>query len=297
MKKIIAVALLLLPAPAAATGMAVQSVAPTDDRTIYPTFGVHNPPQYSPCAAPDCLNRRGPGEPSDPLYPESWVSDWIMYRVFRNYETFPPPYSSPPEGLSPDDYEVSQGTTYYDATYRNDSHPGVGAMMEHYVRRCLPIFPIDNHFTCSFISLGDTAWFLTYPEDRPADMPPCCLFSELNHPPRRDFVKHLPYSPADSARVKDVQAYSLTTPGPDGPILFGYAFEGSYRADAEHPEAGSYRHPQSFYFSGDTNDPPQAPIVSQNYTNFSAAKPDPAQTWDQIGQYCSGTVPKCELFR
>ena len=35
-------------------------------------------------------------------------------------------------------------------------------MIEFYKDRCLPIFPIDNQFTCAFISLGKTAYFLTF---------------------------------------------------------------------------------------------------------------------------------------
>lgn len=49
-------------------------------------------------------------------------------------------------------------------------------MMEFYDKRCLPIFPMSNYFTCAFISLGDKAYFLTY-ADRPEKMPPCCRFS------------------------------------------------------------------------------------------------------------------------
>jgi hypothetical protein len=41
------------------------SAALTAAPPVYPTYGVHNPAQYSPCAAPDCLYGRGPGEPSD----------------------------------------------------------------------------------------------------------------------------------------------------------------------------------------------------------------------------------------
>lgn len=266
---------------------------------IYPTFGIHNPPQYSPCpkTALDCLNRRMEGVPSDPLYPQFWTSDWIMYRVFDGYQDNPPPYTSPPSTLRPDQYEVSEGTTYYDSTYQADAYPDSGAMMEYYKKRCLPIFPIDNKFSCAFISLGKTAYFLTYPEDRPQNMPACCLFSPENHPPRRDFVKHLPYSAPDSARIDDIQAYSLTTPGPDGsPILFGYAFESQYRTDPDMAEQQAYRHPYAFYFSGSPESPPDAPIVTQNYTNFSALKPDPASTWELVGQMCTGDIPDCELF-
>ncbi|HEX2255960.1 MAG TPA: hypothetical protein VHG92_04510 [Afifellaceae bacterium] len=299
---LLAIAVLSAPGAALGTGLVAGEVGPSAtaevEGPVYPTFGVHNPPKYTPdCAAPDCLVRRGPDAPSDPLLPLQWVSDWIMYRVFNRYEEVPPPYSSPPSGLTEDtDYAVTRGATYYDATYSDEN--GIGAMMEYYDGYCLPIFPIDSNFTCAFISLGNIAYFLTYERDRPADMPPCCRFSNLNHPPRRDFVKHLPYSAIDSARIPDVQAYSLTTPGPGGaPILFGYAFESKYRTDPDAPEAGAYRHPQSFYFSGSPTSPPDAPIVSQNYVNFSARAPDPRETWELVHRQCVGEIPWCDLFK
>ena len=262
---------------------------------IYPTFGVHNPPQYSPCppTGKDCLHRRTEGQPSDPLWPQQWVSDWTMYRVFDGYKDNPPPYTSPPSTLTPDQYEVSQGWTAYDSTYQIDKYPDAGAMMEHYEKRCLPIFPIDNQFSCAFVSLGKTAYFLTYEQDRPKDMPPCCLFSPENHPPRRDFVKHLPYSPQDSARLDNIQAYALST----GPILFGFAAHSDYTTDADVPHQPAYRHPQSFYFSGSPETPPNAPIVSQNYSGFSARAPDPTTTWDLVAKMCTAQpLPDCQLF-
>ena len=82
-------------------------------------------------------------------------------------------------------------------------------MMELYDEWTLPIFPIDNHFSSAFISFGEKAYFLTFEKDRPKGMPPICLFSELNHPPSRDFIKHLPYSLSDSQRLGGkVQGYS-----------------------------------------------------------------------------------------
>ena len=36
--------------------MSQKSADPTP---VYPTYGVHNPPHYSPCASPDCLYARG----------------------------------------------------------------------------------------------------------------------------------------------------------------------------------------------------------------------------------------------
>lgn len=279
---------------------------------VYATYGVHNDPSASPCQARDCTYRRGAGEPSDPAYPEYWVSDWTMYRVYgANWRDFPPPYrGSPPAALADGaDYETSYGTTYYDSTWSGAS--GQGAMMEHYEKRCLPIFPISNDYTCSFISLGDAAFFVTYEGDRPAGMPPVCAFSKFNHPPRRDFIKHLPYSRGDSSAIgAGGQGYSfwikaaggaVTQSGvrpvpaydPDDPqILFGYGFQ----------ERGGTQLPQSFYFSGVAQLDGMkegeffAPFVSQNYTDFEVRKPDPARTWDRVAKLDIDDLPQCQLF-
>jgi hypothetical protein len=279
---------------------------------VYSTYGVHNPPADSPCANPTCVYVRQPGEPTDPRYPAFWSSNWHMYRVFHGYAQNPPPYDgAPPAALKAGvDYEVSDGATYYDSTWRGPS--GDGAMMEHYQKRCLPIFPISNHFTCSFISLGDVAFFVTYDEDRPSGMLPVCLFSPLNHPPRPDFIKHLPYSAGDSARLGNrVQGYSFWVDAAsgkpiqvgvapdrtsDGAIMFGYAFMRQLAPDLVDKSAAPYRHPQSFYFSGYPLAPADAPIVSQNYTDFAMRRPDPKKTWDLVNKLDPKTLPQCQLF-
>jgi hypothetical protein len=239
-----------------------------------------------------------------------------MYRVFKNYADNSPPYDGKPPSSLKDgvDYQTSYGATYYDSTWRGPNGEE-GAMMEHYEEWSLPIFPIDNHFTSSFISIGDTAYFLTYDKDRPKGIPPICLFSDLNHPPCRDFIKHLPYSPGDSQRLGGrVQGYSFwTNPAPDKPpiqtgaspdrtadraILFGYAFNSVWEPDAVDKSAAPYRHPHSFYFSGYPPSPPNAPIVSQNYTEFAMIRPDPAETWDLVAKFSGGKeIPSaCNLF-
>lgn len=277
---------------------AAQAEAGGNDAAVYATYGVHNPPSDSPCAPSDCIYKRGPGEPANPLYPEYWVADWTMYRVYKNYAEFPPPYDGmPPKGA---EYETSYGATYYDSTWKGES--GTGAMMEHYEKRCLPIFPISNQFTCSFISLGNTAFFVTYDEDRPEGMPPVCLFSNYNHPPRRDFIKHLPYSRSDSEQIgPNGQGYSFWVSAEngrpvqtgvkpdrtmDGNIMFGYGFA---------PKNGEML-PQSFYFSGYPLPPANAPIVSQNYTDFRVERPDPAKTWDKVSGLAPESLPLCQLF-
>jgi hypothetical protein len=293
------------------------SAAAQQPDNVYETYGAHNPPADSPgCANKDCIYHRAPGEPSNPHFPEYWTSDWIMYRVFNKFADYPPPYPGrPPEPLKEgEDYEVSHGATYYDSSWRGPG--GEGAMMEHYEKRCLPIFFFSNHYSCSFISLGDIAYFVTY-EDRPKDMPPVCLFSPRNHPPRRNFVEHLPYSLSDSERLnKNVQGYSFWVDAASGKpaqtgvspvktnendIMFGYAFEALARPDAVDHSEKPYRHPQSFYFSGAYNpscpkQPPQAPFVTQNYTNFAKVRPDPAKTWDLVKNLDPKTLPKCQLF-
>ena len=278
-----------------------------DQGAVYQTYGVHNEGTAPPCANDDCTYPRKEGEPANPVYPEYWVSDWTMYRVFNNYIDNPPPYQGkPPAALKPGtDYEASSGTTYYDSTWTGPG--GEGAMMEHYEKRCLPIFPISNDYTCSFISLGNTAFFVTY-DDRPDWMPEVCLFSKFNHPPRRDFIKHLPYVAADSTRIgTGGQGYSFWVSHMDGSImqagvvpdqtsnggiLFGYGFQAK----------GDAVLPQSFYFSGvpvlqnGGEMVPFAPIVSQNYTGFQPVQPDPAKTWDKVNTLDPATLPQCRLF-
>ena len=292
-----------------------SSSTQTPTAPIYPTYGVHNPPQYSPCAAPDCLYGRAPGEPSDPILPLYWSAKWKMYRVYNRYAEYPPPYDGvPPHPLKEGvDYEVSNGASYYDSTWVGPNGER-GAMMEYYEDRALPIFPGSNHYSCAYISLGDNAYFLTFEENRPATMVPVCLFSALNHPPMRDFIKHLPYSKGDSERLGSrVQGYSFWTSPEgnrppiqvgvspdrtkDGAVLFGYAFHSDWTEDrTSGAEPTLYRLPQSFYFSGWPADPPNAPIVSQNFYDFSFTKPDPATTWDLVAQLAKGQpIPVCRF--
>jgi hypothetical protein len=292
--------------------VAAPCVGAQQPSDVYATYGIHNSAANSPCTYPSCLYVRGPGEPTDPRYPDYWSSNWIMYRVFNGYVDNPPPYDgAPPPALKPGrHYEISRGTTYYDNTWRGPT--GEGAMMENYEDRCLPIFPISNHFSCSFISLGETAFFVTYDKDRPKGMPPVCLFSPLNHPPRPDFISHLPYSADDSARLHNrVQGYSFWVDHASGKpiqvgvspdrtkdqaIMFGYAFDSVPTPDRVDKSAQPYRRPQSFYFSGYPMAPANAPIVSQNYTNFAMIKPNPKTTWDLVSKLDPRTLPPCHLF-
>ena len=268
---------------------------------VYQTYGTHNPPGHSPCQSKDCVYKRAKGEPADPVWPDHWQSSWTMYRVFRHYAEFSPPYPGRPpaalrEGI---DYQASYGASFYDATWRGPS--GEGAMEERYDRYCLPIFPLANHYSCKFISLGNTAFFVAG-DGRPAWMPPVCLFSPQNHPPRPDFVSHLPYSRADSARIgRGGQAYSFWVSASDGhviqagaspdrttdqAILFGYGFQA---------DASGRVLPQSFYFSGYPLAPAHAPIVSQNYTRFQTTQPSP-HLWAEVAGLDPAKLPACQLF-
>jgi hypothetical protein len=178
----------------------------------------------------------------------------------------------------------------------------------------MTLSPNLNHFTSSFISLGNNTYFITYDKDRPKGMAPICLFSDLNYPPGRDFIKHLPYSKGDSDRLGGrIQGYSFwTSPDPkkppiqvgarpdrtaDGAVLFGYAFKSAWEPDAVDKTAAPYRHPHSFYFSGYPLTPPNAPIVSQNYTEFAMIRPDPATAWELVAKMAAGKeIPACNLF-
>jgi hypothetical protein len=42
---------------------------------------------------------------------------------------------------------------------------------------------------------------------------------------------------------------------------------------------------------------PNAPIISQNYTDFAMLKPDPAKTWAKVQNLDPRTLPKCQLFK
>lgn len=291
--------------PLALGGTACPKNVPED---VYTTYGVHNSEHSEACESSTCAYTRGPGEPTDPQFPEYWTSDWTMYRVYANYQDNMPPYEGrPPAALVEGrDYEVSYGTTWYDSTWNG----GQGAIMEYYDKRCLPIFPIDNHYSCSFISLGDAAFFVTYEADRPQWMPEVCLFSPRNHLPRPDFIKHLPYSKSDSERLGGkVQSYGFwvsaetskrvqTGVSPDrtqqGDIMFGYAFYSEETPDRVQKDVAPYRHPHSFFFSGD--EAADAPIISQNYTHFARVRPEPAKTWDLVSGLDPQTLPKCQLF-
>jgi hypothetical protein len=295
-------------------GLAASAALADDPDNVYATYGVHNGSHAQDCAYPTCVYTRGPHEPSDPKYPAFWTSHWRMYRVFNGYADHPPPYNGRPPAPLKDgvDYQTSWGATYYDSTWRG--RLGAGAMEERYEKRCLPIFPIPNNYSCAFISLGDVAFFVTF-DDRPKWMPPVCLFSPQNHPPERDFIKHLPYVPADSRRLTPKgqgysfwvsQAGSIMQVGaaPDqtanGGILFGYAFAAKATPDRVDKAAPPYRHPLSFYFSGVPKlqglPLPDAPIVSQNYTDFAMLKPDPAKTWALVAKLDPKALPACQLF-
>ena len=79
--------------------------------------------------------------------------------------------------------------------------------------------------------------------------------------------------------------------------MFGYAFESGAKPDRIDRYARAYRPPQSLYFSGYPLAPANAPIVSQNYTNFAMIRPDPKKTWDIVSNIDPKTLPVCQLFQ
>ena len=280
-----------------------QSQSQTDEPSpVYRTYGAHNPAGDNPqCTNEDCKYPRKPGEPSDPLWPIYWQSNWHMYRIYKHYESFPPPYDgAPPEELiDGTDYQVSTGASFYDSTYRGPW--GERAMEERYDDFCLPIFPMENDFSCRFVSVGDKAFFFA-DEGRPHHVPAVCLFSPLNYAPARDFISHLPYSAADSRRIgPGGQGYSFWVSGSTGDvvqvgaypdrtadqaILFGYGFQ---------PNADGKMQPQSFYFSGYPLEPAYAPIVSQNYIDFEETQPA-SDRWKEVEALDIAGLETCNLF-
>jgi hypothetical protein len=42
---------------------------------------------------------------------------------------------------------------------------------------------------------------------------------------------------------------------------------------------------------------PNAPIISQNYTDFAMIKPDPSNTWAKVQALDPRSLPKCGLFK
>jgi hypothetical protein len=131
-------------------------------------------------------------------------------------------------------------------------------------------------------------------------------------PSAADFIIHLPYSPGDSVRLRNrVQGYffwvAASTGKPiqvgvspdrtnDGAIMFGYAFNSRASRDRADKSAKPYRHPQSFYFSGYPLPPANAPIVTQNYTDFAMVRPNPKTTWDVVDRLDPKSLPACALF-
>ncbi len=99
---------------------------------------------------------------------------------------------------------------------------------------------------------------------------------------------------------KPIQVGAAPDRTASGDILFGYAFEAQATPDRVDPSFPPYRHPQSFYFSGVPQLPqvplPNAPVVSQNYTDFAMLWPDPKTTWSQVAGLDPTALPASQLF-
>lgn len=100
----------------------------------------------------------------------------------------------------------------------------------------------------------------------------------------------------DAASGKPIQVGVSPDRTNDQAIMFGYGFMSKATRDRVDKSAKPYRHPQSFYFSGYPLPPANAPMVSQNYTNFAMIKPDPKKTWDLVSKLDPKALPQCQLF-
>ena len=81
-----------MPEASAAAAFKAMKNTPAARHSYY-TGGVHN---TVGCPLPgSCVYPRKPGEPSDPLFPEWWVSNWTMYRIYNQaaIQQYPPPYA------------------------------------------------------------------------------------------------------------------------------------------------------------------------------------------------------------
>ncbi|MCG9693817.1 hypothetical protein L1D55_19060 [Vibrio sp. Isolate22] len=296
-----------------------ENTPPCGDDWIYPTNGVH-----SDCLCTEqnnyCVAERNDNDPIDPSFPDYWMSEWTMYTITNEAasKANPPPYSSPPSTLTPSDYIVSYGASYYDSKWRPKKptdKEDVGAMLEYYDKFCLPIFGRtieDNQHSCAFVSLGKQAYYLTFPDgdnmktNSSKQMlnqlkPDCCMFSPSNHPPRTDFIKHLDYWPQASQNLNSsVQAYYWKQMWEEvkPPILFAYAFYKPVPAQLASTFSKLEQNPQSFFFTGslEIEGEPLDPMVSQNYVNFQRRKPN-TELWDSVKKWCPiDTTEKCRLF-
>jgi hypothetical protein len=133
-------------------------------------------------------------------------------------------------------------------------------------------------------------------------MPKVSLVLTAQSPTPPDFISHLPYGAGDSAQIGkgdqglfvlgERQGRTVVQTGAspectgDGAILFGYAFQ----AD----DTGRML-PQSVYFSDYPLAPANAPIISQNYTAFSATQPV-ASLWEEVAGLDPKTLAACQLF-
>jgi hypothetical protein len=78
----------------------------------------------------------------------------------------------------------------------------------------------------------------------------------------------------------------------DRAIKIGYAFDREPTIDRIDTSAEPYRHPQSFYVSGFPLEQANAPIVSQNNTDYAIVRPNPKTTWDQIAHVDVKALPQ-----
>ena len=96
-----------------------------------------------------------------------------------------PPYYPQPKS----DYVSSYGKTYYDANYRG------GAAREQYFQTCIPIFRVENNWSCDFYVINENNLAVVhFGEDRPKEFPECCTFGSPFRAQPRDFPSKMNYT-------------------------------------------------------------------------------------------------------
>ncbi|XP_074654631.1 uncharacterized protein LOC141908468 [Tubulanus polymorphus] len=159
----------------------------------------------------------------EPILPNRFKTNWTIY--YYPMEDPWPPYQTAP----PAPHSMGRGYSVYDNF--------LPAMAEVFFDECLPIFPVRNHWPCTFLNRGTTAYLIS-PDWAP--LGPCCIFGNPWHTPRPNFIHVVPFNRTEVFHEKIVDWFVL---GGRYPAPFGYGF---YRQKLSQGESI----PAAFWFRG-----------------------------------------------
>ncbi|EFA76268.1 hypothetical protein PPL_10029 [Heterostelium album PN500] len=195
-----------------------------------------------------------------PFWPTQWVTDWTIIYTSSDQE---PPFSN---NNIPPPFKGGSGRTYYDWSNQ--------AMHEVYNDFCVPIFSNGSDWTCDFINVKGVSYLVTH-DDRPADVPPCCIFGDPWYPPAPNFIQTCGAVQNVTSSLNGQQVDYWTIYLPDSGS-FGYGFYANGTSNGWTPA--------SFYFAA-------APSgwTIQNFENFQPTTP-PANAF-QVPDSCINASP------